>query len=90
MTAEISERIERLRSAVVDGAGIARGHLMLSEEEERLYAELAFASYSASFGRPEASRRAEFLESFACEFPADIREAVIAGGEEMYQLRKAA
>ena len=77
-------QVRRLRARQdADFTGV-RGHKLVDAEESRVYAKLAYESYSQSIGKPRILRRAEFLSHFAAKVPIVSRDDELIVGSQRF------
>jgi pyruvate-formate lyase len=79
-----TERIEKLRFAIDDNFRKTGSRVIRSADEQRIYAELAYKSFSTSLDMPEILRKARFLSVFANEFPVTVKEDELIVGSQRF------
>jgi len=75
------DRIERLRNALVEHTS---GRVCLTEDAMRVFARIAYESYSSSRTLREADRKADFLCAFADRWPCTIEKDELIVGSQRF------
>ncbi len=81
---KITARVKKLRVELEKEFASVKRHMILCEEEQHAFAEIAGKAYAASRGKPEISRCADFLMSFAESNPIRIREDELIMGSQRF------
>jgi pyruvate-formate lyase len=83
-TRPLSSQIRCLRDRLkMDFDGMS-GQKLVDADESKVYAKLAYESYSQSVGKPQILRRAEFLAHFAARIPVARREGELIVGSQRF------
>ncbi|MDQ1328720.1 MAG: hypothetical protein QG641_2005 [Candidatus Poribacteria bacterium] len=79
-----TERVKRLRSAPDDNFHKTDNRVIRSADEQRIYAELAYKSFSANLDMPEILRKARFLSVFGNESPVTVEDDELIVGSQCF------
>ncbi len=81
---KLTARLERLRSALEKEFASLKRHMLLSDDEQGAFANIANSSYAETHGMPEILRCSAFLAKFADEFPVSIRRDELIVGSQRF------
>lgn len=81
---KLNSRLARLRAELEKEFSNVKRHMLLCDDEQRAYAEISNKAYTGSKGKPEVRRCADFLASFAKNFPISIRKDELIVGSQRF------